>query len=377
MSSIFKNVFGDNAVSSAAQTIATQSPTQSGPTAHVAAQLATGALGNALNTIVGTAAGSATTKHPTGVSVSATGEVKIEYTSETITTAVIEQMATTSDPRMKEVMEAAVRHLHAFAREVNLTPSEWIKGIDFMTRVGQMCSPARQEVILLSDVLGLSTLINTMHDKTAVEEATHTSLLGPFFREDAPTFAPGGQISKRDTSSEIVMFGRVTDKKGRPIANAQVGVWQTATDGRYDMQVNENEIDCRGTFMTDANGDYLIRAVRPLGYYIPMDGPVGDMVRAQHRHGMRPAHIHFLITALGFREMVTALYLADDPHLTDDVVFGAHGDLVVAIKPDQPGCPVPNAHSINFDFALSVESEADKRSGRVGADPSKLGATSQ
>jgi hydroxyquinol 1,2-dioxygenase len=309
-----------------------------------------------------------------GVSRAADGAVKIEYTSETITTAVIEQMSTTKDPRLKVIMEAAVRHLHAFAREVNLTPGEWIKGIEFVTRVGQKSSASRQEVILLSDTLGLSTLVNTMHDKTAVEEATQTSLLGPFFREDAPLMKPGEQISKRDQSQEIVLYGRVTDKRGKPLANAVVGVWQTATDGRYDMQVDENTVDCRGTFTTDANGDYLVRAVRPLGYYIPMDGPVGEMVTAQGRHGMRPAHIHFLISAVGFREMVTALYLADDDHLTDDVVFGAHGDLVVSIKDNAPGCPVPNAKSIKFDFALSVESQADKLGGRVGGDPSKFGA---
>ena len=212
-----------------------------------------------------------------------------------------------------------------------------------------------------------------MHDKTAVEDATQTSLLGPFFREDAPHLAPGAQISIRDKSKEIVLWGRVTDRKGNPLANATVGVWQTATDGRYDMQTDPDSIDCRGTFTTDKAGNYLIRAVKPLGYYIPMDGPVGEMVTAQKRHGMRPAHIHFLISAAGFREMVTALYLLGDPHLTDDVVFGAHGDLIAEIKSNAPGCPVANADSIHFDFQLSVESDADRRGGRVGGDPSKIG----
>lgn len=303
------------------------------------------------------------------------GDVKLEYTSETITTAMLAQLANTPDPRFKTIMEAAVRHLHAFAREVNLTPGEWIKGIDFLTRTGQMCTPSRQEVILLSDTLGLSTLINTMHDKTAVEEATHSSLLGPFFRENAPRFKAGEQISQKDASDEVILFGKVTDTKGKPLANANVSVWQTATDGRYDMQAEDDTMDCRGEFTTDANGDYFIRTVRPLFYSIPMDGPVGEMIVAQNRHGNRPAHVHFLISAAGFREMVTALYIADDPHIYDDVVFGAHGDLIAAIKKDQPGCPVPSVNSIKFNFALSVESAADKISGRVGADPSKIGAT--
>ncbi len=303
------------------------------------------------------------------------GDVKLDYTSESITTATLAQMATTADPRFKQIMEAAVRHLHAFAREVNLTPGEWIKGIDFLTRVGQKCTPARQEVILLSDTLGLSTLINTMHDKTAVEEATHSSLLGPFFREDPPKYKAGEQISLRDASDEMVLWGKVTDVKGRPLPNAIVSVWQTATDGRYDMQADDDTMDCRGEFSTDANGDYLIRSVRPNFYSIPMDGPVGEMITAQRRHGNRPAHIHFLIGAPGHREMVTALHIADDPHIMDDVVFGAHGDLIAGIKMDQPGCPVPGVNSIKFNFALSVESEADKKCGRVGADPSKIGAT--
>jgi hydroxyquinol 1,2-dioxygenase len=300
-------------------------------------------------------------------------DVKLEYTTETITTATLAQMDTTPDARFKLVMAAAVKHLHAFAREVNLTPSEWIKGVDFMTRTGQMCTPSRQEVILLSDCLGLSTLINTMHDKTAVEEATHSSLLGPFFRENAPKFKAGEQISQKDASDEVVLWGKVTDTKGRPLPHANVSVWQTATDGRYDMQQDDDSMDCRGEFTTDAEGNYLIRSVRPLFYSIPMDGPVGEMIRAQKRHGNRPAHVHFLISAAGHREMVTALYIANDPHIMDDVVFGAHGDLIAGIKADQPGCPVPKCNSIKFNFALSVESAVDKLSGRVGADPSKLG----
>src|SRR5688572_4219223 len=264
-----------------------------------------------------------------------------EYTPENITDVVLEQMSTTPDPRVKEIMEAAVKHLHAFARDVKLTPAEWIKGIEFMTKVGQMCSPARQEFILLSDTVGLSALVNIMHDKTKMEEATGASLLGPFFRENTPVFASGGQIAKDlKGGDEILLYGRVTNAKGEPLPNALVTVWQTAADGRYDIQNSLEEIDCRGIFRTDANGNYVIRTVRPLGYYIPLDGPVGQMVLAQKRHGMRPAHIHFLVAAPGYRELVTALYIAGDDHLEDDVVFGASGDLVVEVKSNDPASPV-------------------------------------
>ncbi|HEX2553044.1 MAG TPA: dioxygenase [Microvirga sp.] len=295
-----------------------------------------------------------------------------EYTPETITDAVLDQMSTTADPRLKEIMESAVRHLHAFAREVNLTPAEWIKGIEFMTRVGHMCSPARQEFILLSDTLGLSTLVNTLHDKTAVEEATHTSLLGPFFRESTPEFAAGEQIAKNDPSQEIVLWGKVTNVQGEPVPDAQVTVWQTASDGRYDMQTDPDSVDCRGIFRTDGEGRYLLRTVRPLGYYIPLDGPVGELVLAQGRHGMRPAHIHFLISAPGYRELVTALYLEGDAHLEDDVVFGASADLVAREEPSDPGCPLKGLPSVRFDFSLSREAEIDRLGGRVGADPAAV-----
>lgn len=295
-----------------------------------------------------------------------------DYTPENITDAVIEQMSTTPDPRMKQIMEAAVRHLHAFAREVRLTPAEWIKGIEFMTKVGQMCTPARQEFILLSDTMGLSKLVDIMHDKTKSEDTTGASLLGPFFREKTPVFNYGEQIAKKTDGKEVVYFGRVTNAQGQPLADAMVTVWQTAADGYYDIQTSIENIDCRGIFRTNENGEYLIRSVRPLGYYIPLDGPVGQMVLAQKRHGMRPAHIHFLISAPGYRELVTALYLKGDDHLEDDVVFGASADLVVEVKDSDPSSPIKGVPSVHFDFSLARESEADRKAGRVGADPGQI-----
>jgi len=296
-----------------------------------------------------------------------------ELTPETITDAVLDQMATTSDPRMKEIMASAVKHLHAFARDVNLTPGEWIKGIEFMTMVGKTCTAARQEFILLSDTLGLSALVNGLHDKTALEEGTHTSLLGPFYRETSPRLAAGSQIARHvKPGTECILYGRVTDIAGKPLADATVSVWQTSADGLYDIQENASSVDYRGVFTTDANGLYVVRTVKPRGYSIPMDGPVGAMVKAQARHGMRPAHIHFLVGSPGYRELVTALYLRDDPHLADDVVFGSSDDLAVDIDASDPDCPIQGVPSIRFDLRLSREGEADKTSGRVGSDPSAI-----
>ncbi len=289
----------------------------------------------------------------------------------TVTDAVLEQMAGTTNPRLRQIMEAAVRHLHAFAREVNLTPAEWLEGIKFLTAVGHASTPIRQEFILLSDVLGLSAIVSALHDKTKREAATQTSLLGPFYRDGAPELPAGAQIVHEPDAQEIVLYGRVVDKDGRGIADATVQVWQTDEHGLYDLQANDpGTMDARGNFRADAQGRYHFRTVRPLGYSIPMDGPVGQFVETQARHGMRPAHIHFLIGAPGYRELVTALYFGDDEHIDSDTVFGVSKSLVVSIDPKDPACPVAGLPGVRYDFQLSHAS-ADGE-GRVGADPSSI-----
>jgi hydroxyquinol 1,2-dioxygenase len=172
-----------------------------------------------------------------------------------------------------------------------------------------------------------------------------------------------------------VLYGRVSNAKGAPIPGAQVTVWQTAADGRYDIQKGIEEIDCRGIFTTNDKGDYLIRTVRPYAYPIPLDGPVGQMVASQKREGMRPAHIHFLISAPGYRELVTALYIDSEQRLESDVVFGASGDLVAVIKDNDASSPIKGVPSVHFDFRLARETEADRRAGRVGGDPGAITAS--
>jgi hydroxyquinol 1,2-dioxygenase len=296
-----------------------------------------------------------------------------EFDEKSITQAVIGRLAECEDPRFARLMTSLVTHLHDFVREVKLTEAEWFTAIQFLTDVGKACTDKRQEFILLSDTLGLSALVNGLHDETALEEGTHTSLLGPFYREASPTLAAGSQIAKHvKPGTECVLYGRVSDINGKPLADATVSVWQTSADGLYDIQENASAVDYRGVFTTDKDGLYVVRTVKPRGYSIPMDGPVGAMVSAQKRHGMRPAHIHFLVGSPGYRELVTALYLRDDPHLADDVVFGSSDDLAVDIAPNDPECPIKGVPSIRFDLKLSREGEADKTSGRVGSDPSAI-----
>ena len=288
----------------------------------------------------------------------------------TITDATLEQMATTSDARLKEIMNALVRHLHAFAREIDLTPQEWLDGIAFLTNVGQTCTPIRQEFILLSDTLGLSSLVNALHDKRAYEHGTKTSLLGPFYRQDGPALPLGSKIASKVGGPDIGIYGRVTDLHGKGIPGALVQIWQTDDEGAYDLQKDGAEIDLRGNFTADVDGSYHFRTLLPTGYMIPMDGPVGDMIRAQRRHGYRPAHIHFLISAPGYRELVTALYMREDDHIDSDTVFGVEDSLITMPKKGDPHSPFPDLPSIHFDFKLGAA--AADGTGRVGADPSQL-----
>jgi protocatechuate 3,4-dioxygenase beta subunit len=289
----------------------------------------------------------------------------------TITDVALDQMSTTSDPRLKQIMESLVRHLHDFAREVDLTPGEWIKGIEFLTAVGKKCTPARQEFILLSDTLGMSSLVNALHDRRALEKGTKTSLLGPFYRNDSPDRKLGDSITEEAHGGEVVLFGTVTNAAGQPLPSASVEIWEPDEKGVYDMQKDETKMDLRGHFSTDDQGRYYCRAVAPLGYMIPMDGPVGDMIRAQKRHGYRPAHIHFLVGAKGYREVVTALYLSNDDHIDSDTVFGVNDSLITQVQTANPKCPIPNMPSIEFNFQLAAATKADMV-GRVGADPKTI-----
>jgi hydroxyquinol 1,2-dioxygenase len=288
-----------------------------------------------------------------------------------ITDAAVEQMSTTPNPRFRRIMTALVRHLHAFTREVDLTPEEWLEGLRFLTAVGQKCTVHRQEFILLSDTLGFSSLVNALHDERATEAATKSSLLGPFYRQDAPTMRLGDSIISRTKGTEIGFYGRVMDSEGRGIPNALVQIWEPDETGNYDLQKHDPSVmDLRGCFHADAEGRYYFRGLCPLGYMIPMDGPVGDMIRAQNRHGYRPAHIHFVIGAPGCRELVTALYIAGDEHIESDTVFGVNESLIVSMNKNDPASPFPTLSSIRYDFRLAAAK--DQMSGRVGADPSQI-----
>jgi hydroxyquinol 1,2-dioxygenase len=291
----------------------------------------------------------------------------------TITDAALEQMSGTPDPRLREIMESLVRHLHEFAREVDLTPEEWLQGLTFLTAVGQKCTQHRQEFILLSDTLGLSTLVNALNDRRALESGTKSSVLGPFYREDSPPMKLGESIAKGSypNATEVCLYGRVVNHDGKGIANASVEVWQPDETGNYDLQKQDADtMDLRGTFQTDSEGRYYLRTIVPLGYMIPMDGPVGDMIRAQRRHGYRPAHIHFVIGGPGYREVATALYVTGDDHIDSDTVFGVTDSLVIGVNEKDSAAPIKGLPTIKYDFKLA--SGELTKAGRVGSDPAAI-----
>ncbi len=277
-------------------------------------------------------------------------------TEDGITRSALSRISGCPNSRLKEVVRALTQHLHAFAREVELTPDEWLAGIQFLTEVGRITSDKRQEFILLSDTLGLSAMVDLMANRDAPSGATESSLLGPFFREGAPFFPDGADISNGAPGEKMIVKGRVIDSAGAPIRNAIVDTWQASSEGEYDLQqTDSDQMNLRGRFRTDANGRFSFRSVKPSSYPVPDDGPVGRMLRALARHPYRPAHVHFKIAASGVRPLTTALYIGGDRYLDSDVVFGAKKSLVVGYS--HSGANGASADTIEFDFVLA----SDKR----------------
>lgn len=257
-----------------------------------------------------------------------------DVTVQTITEAVLAQLATTKDPRTRAVSTALVRHLHAFVREVAPTQAEWTTAIDFLTRTGQMCTDTRQEFILLSDTLGVSMLVDAINHPHS--DATDTTVLGPFFVEAAPESLDGADISNGMPGAPLLVETSIALSDGTPAAGATVDIWHADAEGFYDVQrpAGLGELAGRARFRADAEGRIRFRSVVPSSYPVPDDGPVGDMLRAQGRHPYRPAHVHFMIAHPAAETLVTHLFLAGDPYLDSDAVFGVKDSLVVALQQD-------------------------------------------
>jgi catechol 1,2-dioxygenase len=234
------------------------------------------------------------------------------------------------DPRLKQIMEAVVKHLHAFVKDVELSEAEWSVAIDFLTRAGQMCSDERQEFILASDALGISMLVDAINNRRPAA-ATETTVFGPFHVAGAPERAMGDSICLDGKGETCLFQGRILSLEGAPIEGATIDVWSDNQDGFYDVQQPDIQPkwNNRGIFRTGADGNYAFRGIKPVAYPIPDDGPVGQMLRAVGRHPWRPAHTHFMIKAPGYKDLITHTFVAGDDYLVSDAVFGVKSSLIV------------------------------------------------
>lgn len=287
-------------------------------------------------------------------------------TKQTITQAFLDYCGDDTDPRLMFVLERLVSHLHDFARETGLSHAEWHKGIELLTKAGEISSPERNEFILMSDVLGLSSLVDMINSS---DEATSSSVLGPFHILGAPDLAVGGDLKQDNESPTVIVSGKVTNKAGEPLDGAVLEIWQTAENGLYSNQ-DEAQADynlrCRMT--VGADGRYAFTTIRPAPYTVPDDGPVGELLHATGRHPWRPSHLHFIVMAAGYRTLVTEVFPDDDPWLDEDAVFGVREDLVMHYQEQTDPSAAPDGleaadrltdpyYSVGFDFVLAAEAQ--------------------
>lgn len=255
------------------------------------------------------------------------------FTEEESIAVVTARNAGAQSERLKFVMEVITRHLHEAVKEIEPTQDEWMSAIQFLTQTGHMCDEWRQEFILLSDVLGVSMLVDAINNRKP-SGATESTVLGPFHVDGAPVLEHGADICLDQKGEPMVVRGRVTDIDGRPIAKARLDVWQANEEGFYDVQQKgvQPEFNLRGLFETDDNGQFWFRAVKPKYYAIPDDGPVGRMLEALGRHPFRPAHLHFILSAEGYKTVVTHIFDPADPYIASDAVFGVKESLLATFK---------------------------------------------
>jgi hydroxyquinol 1,2-dioxygenase len=278
---------------------------------------------------------------------------------DSVTKAVLSEIERAPDPRFREVMSALVRHLHAFVREVRLTEDEFQRACGYINAIGQHTSSFHNEAVLMSGSLGVSTLVCLLNNGNNGATETTANLLGPFWRLDSPVTPNGGSIVRSPTpGSELFVNAFVKDRGGKPVAGAEVDVWQSSTEGLYENQdPTQADMNLRGKFTTDAQGKISFRSIKPAGYPIPINGPVGDLLRAQGRHNMRPAHVHFLIYKPGLKTHISQVYLPDDPNIDTDVQFGVTKALLGNYvrheneKPPAPGVKDP-WYSLDYTFVM-------------------------
>jgi catechol 1,2-dioxygenase len=280
-------------------------------------------------------------------------------TQEDVTGAVLSEIARAGDPRFREIMSSLVRHLHAFGREVKLTEAEFQAAASYIVAIGQKSSETHNEAVLMAGSLGLSTLVCLLNNGNNGATETTANLLGPFWRADSPAMESGASIVRSPTPGEPIFVNAwIKDPQGQPVAGAEVDVWHSSTEGYYENQDPvQADMNLRGKFTSDADGHIAFRSIKPAGYPIPVDGPVGDLLRAQGRANMRPAHLHFLIYKAGFKTHISQVYTDDDPHLETDSQFGVtHALIGHYVRHGKGPAPAPDVtgpwYSLDYTFGI-------------------------
>ncbi|KAJ5767297.1 uncharacterized protein N7511_004913 [Penicillium nucicola] len=286
-------------------------------------------------------------------------------TVDNITENVIKINSLCEDPRMKYILERLVTHLHDFARETRLSSDEWMTGLRFLTEVGQITTDVRQEFILLSDVLGLSILVDSI-DHPKPPGSTEGTVLGPFHTHDAEEMAPGQSMSHDPNGEQLLCVCTIKDMAGNPVEDVKIDIWETDSSGHYDVQYAGREgPDGRCIMRSDADGVFWYKAITPVPYPIPHDGPVGKLLTKLHRHPYRPSHMHFMFEKEGYDHLITALYLRNDPYETSDAVFGVKDSLLVDTGKVGPELSkkygVPEGQALlTYDFVLVTDEETSQ-----------------
>ena len=277
---------------------------------------------------------------------------------EDVTPVVVDAFKNAADPRVREILAALVKHLHGFARDVHLTEEEFEKAVQYVVRLGQKTTDTHNEAVLMSGSLGFSTLICLLNNGNNGQTETTANLLGPFWRMNSPATQNGGSIVRSPTPGPVLFVNcTLKDTKGAPIAGAEVDVWHSSPEGFYEQQdPKQADMNLRGKFLTDAQGHFGFRSVKPAGYPIPIDGPVGELVRATGRHHYRPAHLHFLIFKPGFKTLISQIYVNDDERLETDVQFGVTRALVGDYVRHDGAAPAPDVkgewYSLDQTFVM-------------------------
>jgi hydroxyquinol 1,2-dioxygenase len=276
-----------------------------------------------------------------------------------VTKAVLSELARAPDPRFREIMSAFIRHMHDFAREVKLTEQEFQTAAAFVNAIGKSTNENHNEAVLMAGSLGLSALVCLLNNGDNGQTETDASQLGPFWRMNSPLMKSGASIVRSPTPGPALFVDAFyRDVHGKPIEGVEVDVWHSSPEGLYENQdPKQAEMNLRGRFLSDANGKFQFRSVKPAGYPIPVDGPVGELVRATRRHNFRPAHLHFMVFMPGFKTLISQVYSPDDPNIDSDVQFGVTRHLLGNfVRHDGAPAPAPDVtapwYSLTHNFVM-------------------------